>query len=356
MRTALLMVLTCWPLLGLSGEEILPNYIEVQGPTISPDGKSVVFNVAHRTDAKGVIGGAVTLLDLDKGTTRKLLKGRLGRPVKLADSNSSRLPVRYAEAWYGFSWSPNGEAVFAAVIENKGFTVWKIPVGSENARRICSLPEGLCQRPRACPDGSYVMFRDAITHDLFRIAPGGGTLTRLTKTGDVHPLGYDWAPDGKHIYCSRGYMREDKVCGIWRMNADGTGAELLLDNHYGRSMAVSPFGKHIAFTEETYDPGNKLLIYRLGDNKPVLLADKANLYLSWHPRSDVLFYTDDKGLHEWRASTGSSRLLLSCEKCYFPAARPDGEQVLFLKKEQKSTCLWRLDVASGKTEQLYPKP
>lgn len=356
MRTALFMVLACCPLLGLSGEEILPNYIEVQGPTISPDGKSVVFNVAQRAEGNGIAAAAVTLLDLDNGTTKKLLEGKPPRSETVPDGNSSGLPMPYAEAWYGFSWSPNGVAVFAAVIDDKGFTVWKLPVASAKARRICLLPKGLCQRPRACPDGSYVMFRDAITRDLFRVAPEGGSLTRLTKTGDVHPLGNDWGPDGKHIYYSRGYMREDKVRGIWRMNADGTGAELLLDNHYGRSLAVSPSGKHIAFTEETYDPGNKLLIYRLGDNKPVLLTDKANLYLSWHPRSDVLFYTDDKGLHEWRASTGSSRLLLSCENGYFPAARPDGEQVLFLKKEQKSTCLWRLDVPSGKAEQIYPKP
>jgi len=270
---------------------------------------------------------------------------------------TAEAPVPFAEGWYGFSWSPDGGAIFAAVIEGveKGFNVWRVPVRAGEPGRIRRLPRGLCQRPRASPDGKWVVFYDAISHQLFRVRPDGTRLTRLTDGGDAYRLGFDWSSNAKQIYFSRGYQRRDKFCGIWRMNPDGTRKASVLDNYFARGLAVSPSGKYIAFNLATDAAGYDLFIYRVGDEKPALLAPQAHLFFSWHPRSDVLLYAHGQTLYEWRPATGSSRKPVFGQ-VRFPVATPDGKTILFLKKEGKSTFLWKLDVASGRTGRLFPPP
>lgn len=356
MITAIALALLCFlSLPAHCGERSGETYVEVEGPTVSPRGHHVVFSVDYRKADKALVRSEVLLLDLRTHSTKTLLR------TKRTESRRSfgevlEFPVPYAEGWYGFSWSPDGKGVFCTVVEGgrKGWNVWKLPVEKGKAGRVCRLRRGLCQRPRVSPDGKWIVFYDATTHDLFRTTPDGSGLKRLTETEDTYRLGFDWGTAGKHIYYGRGYMREDKVCGIWKMHADGSGESLVLDGYGAYNLAVSPSGKHLAFCLVGPDIGYRLFVHRIGGGKPTLVSEQAGLYLRWHSRSDVLFYTAEKGLYEWQASTGLSRKLVSAEWPHFPAPAPDGKTVLFLKKEGKSTFLWKLDVPSGKTEQLFP--
>jgi hypothetical protein len=356
MRTAVLMVLTCWPLLALSGEEMLPNYTEVEGPTISPDGKSVVFAVVHPGPGEGLIPGPVVVLDLQTGSTREILYPT--RPVawQSAIGQADFLAPR-AEAWYGFSWSPDGSAVFSTVTVEEGFTIWRLPLQGDKPEMICGSPKGLRQRPRVSPDGKWVIFYGATSRNLFHIQPDGKGLQRITNTADAYRLGYAWGPGGKDIYFSRGYMRKDGQRGIWRMNADGSDKTLILDGYFARNLEVSPSGEEIAFNLMTHGPGYDLFVYHIGEKKPILIAEDAEQFFSWHPRSDTLFYVHKDVLYAWAASTGSPQKLAT-GKIRFPVCTPDGETILFLKGKRYSDCgtLWKLDVPSGKAEQIYPKP
>lgn len=356
MRTALLMVLSCIPLLALSAEESLPSRIEVRGPTISPDGKSVVFAVVYPKPGGGLTPGPVLVLDLQTGSTKEILRPThtVTRESPIGEFESL---VPSAEGWCGFSWLPDSSAVLSAVIEQESFTIWKLPLQREKPATIRRLPEGLCQRPRVSPDGKWVVFYDSHSHDLFRMRTNGEGLRRLTNSGDVYRLGYAWGPAGKHILFGRGYMREDGQCGIWKMNADGSDKTLILDGYFARNLEVSPSGDNIAFNLITDGPGYDLFLHRVGEKKPTLIADEAELFFSWHPRLDTLFYAHKDVLYSWDASTGSRRIFAT-EKIRFPASTPDGKTLLFFKGQRYSDCgvLWKLDVFSGKAEQLYPKP
>jgi Tol biopolymer transport system component len=216
----------------------------------------------------------------------------------------------------------------------------------------------LCNRPLTSPDGKSILFNGIEIDDLFRIQSDGGGLRRLTHSDDLYALGYDWSPDGQHIYYSRGYLSKDRTCGVWRMNADGTDKTLVLDNHAAESLAVSPSGKRLALRVERRDGRRRLydlFVYHIGEKQTKLLSKDARRGFTWHPRHDVLLYTNRAGLYEWRASTGASRRLLSGDLSS-PVITPDSKTVLLVKINGKSDSFWKLDVDSGKTEQLYPKP
>jgi Tol biopolymer transport system component len=363
MRTAVLMVLTCCPLLGLSGQEIPPSHAEVQGPTISPDAKSVVFAVVYPKPGEGLTSGPVVVLDLQTGSTKEIL-----RPTYTVTREWTDLPAEIrlprfefraprAEAWYGFSWLPDSSAVFSTVSGQDGFTIWKLALQEDKAAMIRRLPEGLCQRPRVSPDAKWVVFYEATSHDLFSMQPNGEGLQRLTDSGDAYRLGYGWGPAGKFIYFSRGYMRKDGQCGIWKMNADGSDKTLILDGYFPRNLEVSPSGENIAFNLMTDGPGYDLFLYRIEEKKPVLIAENAAMFFSWHPRSETLFYVHKDVLYA-RAVPTASPQKLATGKIQFPVCTPDGKTILFLKGDRSSDggVLWRLDVPSGKAEQIYPKP
>lgn len=356
MKTALLTVLTCFPLLGLPVEDAQPNNAEVRGPTISPDGKSVVFAVVYPKPGGGLTPGPVLVLDLQTGSTEEILRPThaVTRESPIGEFESL---VPSAEGWYGFSWVPDGTAVFSTVVVEEGFTIWKLPLEGDKPATIRRLPEGLCQRPRVSPDGNWVVFYDSHNHDLFRMRTNAEGLSRLTNSGDVYRLGYAWGPAGKHILFSRGYMRKDGQRGIWKMNADGSHKTLILDGYFARNLEVSPSGENVAFNLMADGPAYDLFVYRIGEKKPTLIAEDAELFFSWHPRLETLFYIDDDVLYSWDASKASQRIF-AAERIRFPVSTPDGKTLLFFRGQRYSDCgvLWKLDVASGKAEQLYPRP
>ncbi len=331
-------------------------YIRVEGLTISPDGQIVVFSVRRRK-AGGVFDAQVVLLNLRTRSTRRLLRTQRYETQELFGERF-QVPYPFAEAWYGFSWSPDSKVLFSTVIDEEGFKVWKLPVQDGKPQRICNPPSALCQRARVSPDGKWVVFYEAITHQLFQVKPDGTDLSRLTDGGDVYRLGYDWSADGEIIYYSRGYQREDGFRGLWKVKADKSGRAAVLDGWFPRCLLVSPSGKYIAFNRYAPlpDVDYELFVYRLGDRKPSRIATVPTVMFSWHPRADVLLYADKEALYAWRSSTRRSQRLLVGQDISFPVCTPGGRTILFLKKYGKNTFLWKLDVPSGKTEQLYPKP
>lgn len=324
------------------------EWLDVQGPSVSADGKTVVFKVDRRVGDGVLLSGELVSMDSASGSCRTLMRAErrflFGWQIKP--------PYPYVEGLYGLSWSPDSKKVFAAVRggDEKTLGIWEVPVSRENARRLLFWP--LCERPRASPDGKWIVFYDAFSNDLLRIEPHGAGLLRLTDSGDVNPTGFDWTPDSREIHFATGYMRKDKSSGIWKMKADGTDKVLLLEGCRARAVGVSPSSRYLAFASEEHD----LYVLPVGEATPTLVSRRVSPYFNWSPHSDILLYAHHQdGLYEWQAATTTSRRLVSGD-VYFPAATPDGKTVLFLRRNERGSTLWRLDVASGKTEQIYPKP
>lgn len=331
-------------------------YIRVEGPTISPDGQIVVFNVRRRK-AGGVFDAEVVLLNLPTRSTRRLLRTQRHETREFF-GEKFQAPYPRAEGVWGFSWSPDGKTIFSTVIDEEGFKVWKFPVQDGKPDRICNPPLTLCQRPRVSPDGQWIVFYDDNSRHLFGVRPDGSDLKPLTFCGEVYRLGWDWSPDSRYVYFSRKRDWGDEYCELARVNADGSKETTVLSDYYPRYLLVSPSGRYIAFNQYAPmpDPDNELFIYRLGDRKPTRIAKVPTLEFSWHPRADVLLYASKEALYAWRSSTRRSQRVLVGRDISFPVITADAKTILFLKKHGRNTFLWKLDVSSGKTEKLYPPP
>ncbi len=357
MRIAKLGLLICLPL-ALASCKRKPTKMDsrVLSPAISPGGASVVFTVSRCDQDPELVESEVILLDLRTGSVEKVLRSKR----KMVLGKLLKHPFVASD----FCWSPDGKTIYSTGMETTHragkrrleFSIWKFSPKGATRQRIAHYPGSDYTCPRVSPDGKCVVFHDGAAGDLFRCGPDGEAPTRLSYFGDVSAFNFGWAPDGKHVYL----VRYQKVGGrsvdsVWKINADTGTESLLLDNCKEANLTVSPSGKYLAVHLNDEDLGRGLFILRLGEEKPKLVAQEPRPYFVWRPGSDALVYVLKDGLYEWRPSTGSSRKLVSGDM-WFPVPSSDAKTILFLKNRGNSTDLWKLDLASGKTKQLYPKP
>ncbi len=356
MRFAKLSFLLCL-LLALGGCRRKPRAIHSGAffHAISPDGKSVVFDL-DRSEVHGdVLSLQMILLNLRTGATKRFWRSRrwdvFGKVVKGAG------------CFADFAWSPDGKAIYAITLglsahgeEVTGLSpgVYRFFVPSGVRERIVPLSRADVRRPRVSPDGKWLLFHDDGAKDLFRCKANGEDFTRFTYFGDVSSPDHHWTRDGNGIYFVRFDPKSD-FSSLWRIDADGSNETLLLEYHRVSSRGVSPSGRYLALYLYTRESPRGLYIFRPGDGEPEFVAERPRYGLTWHCLEETLFYVLRDGLYEWRASTRTSRKIASGD-FWFPEASPDGKTILFTEINTNPSPLWKLDVASGKTEQVYPPP
>lgn len=344
----LVMLVSCWG-------RPPGTYINVAGLSVSPDGNHIALTLKEHIQDGACVRSTLVLLDVSTGSITELLRWEPGE----AFGKRTKGPAPYADAWFRAEWSPDSDAIYTTVTDfRKGHSIWgfSAPHGKPKRLRQFGLGPPWCSTLRVSPDGKWLLFMDDVTKDLFRVAADGSDLTQLTSSGDVFPAGGRWAPDGRHIYYCRGFMLEPDRRGIWKMSSDGTDKQAVLEGYSGASLEVSPSGAYLAFVvPPPYNP-SRLFVHSFGHEKPTLVvqADK-RINFQWHPRLDILSYQHGGCLYEWQAGTGLSRKL-GLGYSSLPIAAPGGNAVFLLKDVGRSRVLFKQDVISGKTEQLYPKP
>lgn len=140
------------------------------------------------------------------------------------------------------AWSPDGKRIaFMSSRDNPEFDLYEMNVDGSNVRRLTS--ESSNWFPQYSADGARLVFhrmRDVHVMDL-----ATQSVTRLTTDpqNGMHPA---WSPDGKQIaFMSWRNGRTE----LFRMNADGSGQELLHSMPEGDAVDPrwSPSGDAIAF-------------------------------------------------------------------------------------------------------------
>jgi len=155
-------------------------------------------------------------------------------------------------------------------------------------------------------NGRIVFASDRLeADDLWRIAPDGADLTRIT-THDGPPWYAEpsWSPDGQWIVFE---IRDDLPGGqqqgsIWRVHADGTGLTQLTDGPGGgtddRQPNWSPAGSSILFQRRSLG-GDDWNIYTMasdgGDLRQVTTALSSDTDASWSPDGECIVYSSDHG-------------------------------------------------------------
>jgi Tol biopolymer transport system component len=173
-----------------------------RGPTWSPDGRRLAF---YRIDDGG---SGIWTVDPDGGSARRLT------------TEDDRYPA----------WSPDGTRI--AFARDPG-EIYVMNADGSRARKLTTL--GFSQdRPTWSPDGHQIAFRH---NNTITVANADGTgvrqlaappPTRIDRPpGSGTPTTPAWSPDGATIAYS--LLQSGDHCGIWLMNADGSGQRPLTD-------------------------------------------------------------------------------------------------------------------------------
>ena len=161
------------------------------------------------------------------------------------------------------SWSPNGERIVFS--DGLRLLIWK--VGDEEASPIPQTEDGVW--PAWSPDGEWIAFTrleraDSIAgvclhfsglggceQERTEYISGGHFLNLIRPDGsDLTPLGVGdepaWAPSGETLYYATAGQ-------IWRLALSSGNAVRLPDAQRGREPAVSPDGRHLAYSKLSDD-------------------------------------------------------------------------------------------------------
>jgi Tol biopolymer transport system component len=203
-----------------------PGYTIGTGPTLSPDGKTVIF-VSNRS-------GNLDLWSVPFAG---------GEPAPFATSPLDESQPRY---------SPDGSQVLFTSSRSGSDDLWVMPASGGDARRLTDWPSdennGLWS-----PDGSHIAFlsnHDGTGQDIWILPSSGGSPSRLTRFRAAI-AGVQWSPDGRTLYAieteSNGTRR------LYRVPiAGGTPVRLPMAPH-GIDGRLSPDGT--LYASESYEGG-----------------------------------------------------------------------------------------------------
>jgi TolB protein len=186
------------------------------GPAFSPDGQLLAFD----SDAGGSFDIWVMRRD---GTDVRRLTTDPARDVAPA-------------------WSPDGQRIaFMSSRDNPEFDLYEMRADGSGLRRLTHGSSNWF--PQYSADATRLTFH--VMRDVHVLDLGTGAMTRLTTepANGMHPA---WSPDGRQIaFMSWRNGRTE----LFRMNADGSGQELLLSMPDGDAVDPrwSPSGDAIAF-------------------------------------------------------------------------------------------------------------
>ncbi len=244
-------------------------------PTLSPDGKRVVF-----TRQRVERGSKPTLwvMSLDGGAARQLTPPDL----KL----SSDYPA----------WSPDGTTIaFAAEPDENHGGIWLIGSDGTNLRRLTDEEKFDDMAPTWSRNGKWIVFSrgpttDDPTNDLWQVSMDGWQ-RQLTR-GDKWEGKSSISPDGHLIaFASDRPARHYPDTNVWIMSVDGGEATAQEFTSGGGAVpAWSPDGNWIAFTSMR-DGNWALYLKRVGENRVIKVTGPAGkCHAEWLPDGNSIVF------------------------------------------------------------------
>ncbi len=204
------------------------------------------------------------------------------------------------------------------------------PFTADDLSQLVDLTE-----PTFAPNGRTLVYtataaslaEDASQSDLWRVDYASGKRTRLTNTPKFDESRPQWSPDGKSIVFLSNRGREDAKTQVWRMSADGSGAQRL--TQFGEDISdfvLSPDGKRIALIAR--DP-ERPFGAKAPKNPPPIVTERYQL------REDGVGYLTARRAHLYvlDIATGKHELLTpGAHDEQLPAWSPDGKLIAYVTK------------------------
>ncbi len=200
---------------------------------VSPDGRTLVFDILGDLYTLPVSGGAAT---------------------RITDG----------PAWdFGPSWSPDGQRILFTSDRGGTDNVWTMKADGTDLYPLTTEKDNLMNLGAYSPDGEYIVARKRLTDrssigttELWLVNVHGGSGVQLTKKDDIAEVSEPvFSPDGRYIYFSarpsRYSYNRNVYAGIYQIRRYDreTGDFLTITDGYGGSgrPQLSPDGRTMAF-------------------------------------------------------------------------------------------------------------
>lgn len=207
------------------------------------------------------------------------------------DTSQARQITSGASKYFGGSWTPDGQIVFASDVSGR-HDLWVMDQDGANQKQL-TADAGDNFQPVVSPDGSSVVFvsdRKDVRHNLWRMDIDGNNTRQLTSGHyDRNPT---FSPDGKWIiYASMGVSQPN----LWRVSTDG-GEAVKLTDKFAIAPQVSPDGKLIAcyYWDETPDSQLGIALIPFEGGQPVKRLNLPSAVVRWTPDGNALTYVDSR--------------------------------------------------------------
>jgi Tol biopolymer transport system component len=153
-----------------------------------------------------------------------------------------------------------------------------------HAERVLDTGDLAAANPAFSPDGASIAFEGHVAggNAQLHLVPLAGGAPRPVLEGASTDAGPAWSPDGARLFFTSNRSGRFQ---IWRVNADGTGAEQVSTDATAAvrcgagacgvlgKPAVAPDGASIAFTRATAAQGSRVVIRDLATGAERVLAD-----------------------------------------------------------------------------------
>lgn len=205
---------------------VAPDSFETKlprGATVSPDGKSVVFETLGKLWVKPMAGG---------------------EPRRLTGDDAAM------EAYP--SWSADGKRLAYVRWTDAGLGEVRT-IAASGGKSTAITPAGHYARPRFSPDGKTVVFekdrggylsspRASAEPGVYRVAATGGALTRITENGGNPQFG----ASNDRIFVMEGDAKESRLVSL---DLNGEARRVHAKGELVNDYRVSPDGKFLAFRQ-----------------------------------------------------------------------------------------------------------
>ncbi len=322
----------------------MPDYLSTDGPSWSPDGKSIACGVGNFFAAD--FSGTVIEVPVEGGPERLMTSqkwSRVARVVWLADS-SGLIVTAFPE------------------LAATGTQIWLLSYPTGEARRITNDLNGYgTVSLGVTADGSAIVTVQEDWSAQIWSVPANEDMShgRRLTTGKYDGIqGVSWGRDGKIVYVTKVGDNSD----IWLMNADGTANKQLTADAYLEGKPVfSPDGRYIVFTASR---SGKADIWRMDadGNNPKQLTSDGNLNVgavSSPDSSTVVYMSLRAGKWTlWKMPIdGGAPVQLTDFVALFPTISPDGKFIACLAPVQANKPrLAILSIEGGPPIKIFDMP
>jgi TolB protein len=235
------------------------NNIPHNYPSLSPDGKSVLFSAYFEQNNYEIFR-----IDLEDGS--------LDRLTKLTGVDNAP------------EVSPDGQSI-VFMHGNPVKNTFQIMTMGINGEHVGNIPNINGWDPTWSPDGRAILFASDKngTNQLYTIRRDGSKPVRITSLPSIRGRS-DWSPDGLYIvtYSGEAWHRE-----LYIMNSDGSNPhQLTPSGGNSQGPSFSPDGKWVAFTAyfDHYGDDNGCEIYIIRIDGTDLRRLTNNDYCDYQPR------------------------------------------------------------------------